>query len=169
MNFVPEEIYFVSALSGIRCADLKHVLLGAKVDSPEDDTPTALFSYQVPENFTLLITEISLRSIPVPLEAELGDGDWRADDYDASGTAKAYIQVNGVPVTTPEASAFMLFNRPLLMAFDGGATIEIIIVRGAAALPTLETINLALSGYLGPLSLHTNVTENVTMMEATYS
>lgn len=168
---VAEEMHFLAQLAGCtRCEELKHLVIGAKIPVTADDSaPQELLTYDVPPNFTLIVTRVGFRSVPEPDDAALTVGDWRSDDFDASGNAQAFFTVNDTPVTSTIASTFILFNNPVLFCFKGGDHVGISIQRFAADPPPTFVAQLAVNAYLAPASAYDRLTNNLTQIEATYS
>jgi hypothetical protein len=169
---IPEEIHYLSKLSGIRCSEFMHQIVGAKVAAPSSTTPAALLTYTPPENFTWLVTRIALRSIPTPQEATLGGasgGDWRSEDFDASGTAKAFIRVKDRSIISENTSYFLLFNRPVLFAFQGNEQIKIFIQRITGFVPPTEVVVIACNAYLAPVEAYDALAKHLTQIDAQYS
>lgn len=166
---IAEEINYLSKLSSIKCERFKHLIVGVKVASPDDATPTALLSYTPPSNLTWIVTLASLRSIPPVDDASLTVGDWRSYDYDASGTAKMWYTVRGNPVTSQDATYFAVVNRPCIFAFKGGDEVQLFVERGAGAVPPDEVIVIALNSYLAPAEAYDRIVGNLTQIEATFT
>lgn len=169
---IAEEIHFLSLLSGIRCSDFKHQLVGAKTAAPNNTTATALLTYTPPENFTWILTSISLRSIPTPQEATLGGatgGDWRSEDFDASGTARGFIRVKDRSIISEDTSYFLLFNRPVLFAFQGNEQIKIFIKRATGFVPPTAVVVLACNSFLAPVEAYDRLAKHLTQIDAQYA
>lgn len=169
MISIPQEIYYLSKLTCIACGDFNHALVGAKVPSPSSTAATSLLTYTPPENLTWIVTRFNLRSIPPVNDPALTVGDWRSEDYDASGTAQAYLQVKQRSVTAENASYFLLFNKPVLFAFQGGQRVDVVIKRAVGFAPPDEVIVLALNSYLAPPEAYDRLARNLTQIDATYS
>jgi hypothetical protein len=167
---IPEEKYFLAQLAQCSpCDDFQHLIIGGKIGVTAVLIPQVLLTYVVPENSTLIITRLGFRSIPVPNDASLTVGDWRSDDFDASGKAQAFISVNGTPATTTIASTFLLFNRPVLFCFKAGVTVTVSVVRFAADPPPTFVAELALNCYLASPNMFDLLSNNITVIDAQYS
>jgi hypothetical protein len=174
---IPVEMCALMELSGCKAFDLSHLIVGSKVAGPTGTTVTSLLTYAIPPNRTLILTYAALRSIPPVNDAGLTAGDWRSFDYDASGTAKMWFTVNqnsstiasSAAVTTVIATYFAVVNRPCLFAFKGGVNLDLVVQRGAGAVPTNEVILVALNCYLAPPTAYDCLSANLTQIEATFT
>lgn len=107
-----------------------------------------LVSYKVPANYCWIITKIFVSTIPTVNNPDLGTGDWRSNHFDATGTAKAWLLVQDHLNSGQQVSYFQLFNRPLLVPFNGGATVKLQVLRPAFSVPSQMNVLTAIQGFL---------------------
>jgi hypothetical protein len=144
---IAREIDSLSELSGMHCGAFQHLLVGSKVDS---ETFLEAVVYNVPDNFCWIVTHISLRSVPEPNDPDLTPGDWRSEDFDASGLATAFWLVSENNATSPEETYFAMINKPVLYLFPGNTTVTLQINPSGGAVPQGQPIVVAINGYLAP-------------------
>lgn len=147
---IAKEIDYLAQLAGVHCWQLKPIILAASLPDSTASQPSTVLSYDVPFNFTLITTRVSFRSIPPVADPDLTVMDWRSDEVDASGSAKAHWEVNGVPFTNVDAAYSPILNREHILAFAGGERASLVIEREAVAVPVSERYVIAVSGYLAP-------------------
>lgn len=147
---IAKEIDHLAQLAGVHCWQLKPIIIAASLLDSTASQPSTVLSYEVPLNFTLITTRVSFRSIPPVNDPDLTAMDWRSDEVDASGSAKAHWEVNGVPFTNVDAAYSPILNREHILAFAGGERASLVIERTAIAVPVTERYEIAVSGYLAP-------------------
>jgi hypothetical protein len=169
MLSISDEVHALARLAHMDCAQFKHVVIGRKLSITNTTNPQTLLTYIIPENYALIITEIAFRSIPTPNDAGLTVGDWRSYDFDAKGTTKVYLDLNGSPYTGTNLTYFALLNRPVLFGFKGGQTIDLIAVRGAASVPATFVGLVVLNAYLTLPCAVDAIAGNITNAEGEFS
>lgn len=117
-----------------------------------------------PENSTWVVTRISLRSIPQVNDGDLGAGDWRSFEVDATGESKAFFLVQTHEDTSNIASYIALFNHPVLFAFQGGVRVRLHVNRGILPVPAAFQAQVAVNSYLAPTYLYDCLTSNLTQV-----
>jgi hypothetical protein len=158
---IAQEIHFLSQIACARCDEFKHLIISANFLETLPLAAQTILSFTPPENMTWIVTRISLRSLnPSPTP----DSDFRSDDYDYNGLTNGWIAVGGNPVFAEnDVVSFALFNRPVLLAFQGGKEVTIIVERDAASLPTEDyQVHVAVNSYLAPPSAYSKLTSNLT-------
>lgn len=164
MASIPQEIHYLSALACVPCREWRHQIIAANFEDDNVATPQTVFTFTVPAQSIWIVTEISLEQFnPSPV----GTGDFRSEQVDYNGLTNAWITVNSNPIMAADSIASSaLFNRPVLLAFQSGTIVKIIIQRDAASLPTDEfQIQLAINGYFAPLSAYALLSLNTTNIQ----
>lgn len=158
---VPQEVHFLSLLSDVRCAEWRHQIVAGSFQVANVATAQKIFQFIVPAQTTWIVTEIALEQLnPSPV----GTSDFRSGQVDYNGQTNAWIVVNGTPTMAENAiNSSALFNRPVLLAFQGGSKVAIWIQRGASSLPaSAYEIELAINSYFAPLSAFQKLSLNTT-------
>lgn len=111
-------------------------------------TPKVLFSFNTPDNFTWIVTRISIRTLP----SEVVAGDFRSDDFDFTGFTNSWFTVNGTPIMgVDQVVTFGLFNRPLLLPFAAKKVVNLVVQRSPDSLPAEDfQFHMAINSYLAP-------------------
>lgn len=148
-NSVAEEIQWLSKLAGIECFKWKHKIIARAVLDPIVVVPKKVNGFQVPENFTWVVTYIECRTFPLPVlnDPTQGVGDFRSELFDENGQTTAYLTDNGVKMMASIPTTGF-FNRPVLFAFSQKHNIEFWILRGLASLPGSLWVHTVINGYL---------------------
>lgn len=138
----------------------------------------SIFTFIPPLNFTWIVTEIKLRSLPPINDASLtsvgtSSGDFRSDDFEYAGLASVFLTVKRQPIMgvlgSGRVTTFGLFNKPLLFAFQGGNQVDVMIQRQAGSIPPTQVIHTAIMGYLAPPKALDLLAPYSTMIEGTYN
>lgn len=166
--FVAEELCYLTELTDKKCSAFQHALVTETLEVTDTTDPQVILLYTPPENTTWIVTQVSLRSIPPVDDAGLTAGDWRSEDFDATGTTRAYIRVNGNKITSDRASYFALFNRPVLFCFEGNKKVEIVIERGMGSVAATQRIVVVAHGYFVESDLYSKLSPNVTQIIARF-
>lgn len=131
----------------------------------------ALLSYNPPENLTWIVTYIFLRSMnPTDYLGGTPFGDMRSDDFDWNGFTTAWLTVKNKPIFAEAGIvSFGLFNKPLLLAFQGGQRVKLTVQRALLPTPSLPEeafqVHVAMHGYLAPANALSALSDNVTRIE----
>lgn len=168
-EFVLEQIHFLSCLTGMDYSDFRHQEIG--VAFPEDAglTPHALVRYKVPKGYCLIVTGISLATIPPPNDPSLTAGDWRSMYYDAIGNAKLWLSTNGNPKTPVNTSFYILTNQDVLFLFNQRETMRLMAQRTAADPPPTETVLVAMCCFIAPAKAYDKLAANETQIIASFA
>lgn len=128
-----------------------------------------ILDYTVPVNFTWVVTLVNVRLIPPVNDPSLTVGDWRSEDFDASGTTKAKWQVNGNEVTQEDSTYFCPLNQESLFAFKGGDRVKLIVERAPGSDPPTQQIVVAVNSYLAPPKAFDRLARNLTQIDSSFS
>lgn len=151
MESVAQEINYLSALSGVRCSDWRHIIIArAQSFRSGGSAPIVdLVQYTTPAGSGLLITRIYLRSSEQVIGGGLTTTDFRSDDIDQDYKTQAWLEINNRPITSVDGTFFALFNKPVLIGVNAGQRLAV----RAQGLGDFQQMRVAtaLHGYLVPL------------------
>ena len=162
---VPQEIHFLSQLACVPCEEWRHILLSTNFQDTHVATPQTIFTFTVPSQSIWIVTKIDLEQFnPAPTPAS---GDFRSEQIDWNGVTNAWITDQGNPIMGANSIASSaLFNRPVLLAFQSGHVVQIIIQRDAASLPTAAfQVQTVINSYFAPLSALKRLNMNTTNIQ----
>lgn len=161
---VPQEIHFLSQLSCVRCEEWRHILLSTNFEVAAVGAPLTIFTFTVPAQSIWIVTRIDLEQFnPTPT----GASDFRSEEVDYNGLTNAWITDQSNPIMAANSIASSaLFNRPVLLAFQSGHVVKIIIQRGATSLPaTAYQVQTVINSYFAPLSAFKGLARNTTNIQ----
>jgi len=169
MESVAQEINYLSALSGVRCSDFRHVIIANALSyrSGASAPPIDLLSFDVPAGVGLLITRIDLRASEQQLGGGLTATDFRNDDIDRDYKTAAWLEINGQPVTSVQGTFAALFNKPVLIGVNAG---QQLVVRafGQGQFQDVR-VTIVLHGYLVPLVALDRLASNMSLFISSLS
>ncbi len=167
MESIPSQILDLVELLCLGCGDFRHIIVSTQVAAPAPNSTAILLTYQVPDNFTFIVENVRLHSIPPVNDPSLTVGDWRSEDFDASGGTMVFFQsFDGQNfLTPPNVPYFAILNEPILLAFAGGSKFNLMATRPVGAVPTTEVLEIAISGFLANAIAFEKLAGSITIFE----
>jgi hypothetical protein len=137
-------------------------------------TPKALVNFTPPMNNTWVVTYVAVRSLnpTVYLAVQIADppgrvSDMRSDDFDWNGRTNAWFEVKGNSIwSINNIVTYAWFNKPVLLAFQGGQKVRLIVQRNAASLPADDfRVHVAIHGYICPAEALSKLSTSTTLIQ----